>query len=197
MGWGRAGRFCLEVGRGGSSGHLRGVHLAPLQPLHSAAPASLCPTTSGLETAPCAGSLDLALAAHLCCFPLLPAVTRGEVEGTVEFTGKNTFFGKTAQMLQGNDGLGNLQKILLRVRATDRWQGGAGTHETLRKTSLFSSKSPPFLHGMAVACRVWAASVPARGPCLRSVCASLCPGAALSVCLCPPRRSCSCWWCCP
>jgi hypothetical protein len=43
------------------------------------------------------------------------AVTRGEVEATVEFTGKNTFFGKTAQMLQGNDGLGNLQKILLRI----------------------------------------------------------------------------------
>ena len=48
--------------------------------------------------------------------PPAPAVTRGEVEATVEFTGKNTFFGKTAQMLQGNDGLGNLQRILLRVR---------------------------------------------------------------------------------
>ncbi|KAL4448940.1 hypothetical protein ABPG77_007657 [Micractinium sp. CCAP 211/92] len=42
-------------------------------------------------------------------------VTRGEVEATVEFTGKNTFFGKTAQMLQGGDGLGNLQKILLKI----------------------------------------------------------------------------------
>lgn len=34
----------------------------------------------------------------------------------MEFTGKNTFFGKTAQMLQGQDGLGNLQKILLKAR---------------------------------------------------------------------------------
>ncbi|EFN51245.1 hypothetical protein CHLNCDRAFT_37518 [Chlorella variabilis] len=42
-------------------------------------------------------------------------ITRGEVEGTVEFTGKNTFFGKTAQMLQGDGGLGNLQKILLKI----------------------------------------------------------------------------------
>lgn len=42
-------------------------------------------------------------------------ITRGEVEATVEFTGKNTFFGKTAQMLQGNEGLGNLQKILLKI----------------------------------------------------------------------------------
>ncbi|PSC73000.1 p-type h+-atpase isoform C [Micractinium conductrix] len=42
-------------------------------------------------------------------------ITRGEVEGTVEFTGANTFFGKTASMLQGDDGLGNLQKILLKI----------------------------------------------------------------------------------
>ncbi|KAI7845817.1 hypothetical protein COHA_000727 [Chlorella ohadii] len=42
-------------------------------------------------------------------------ITRGEVEATVEFTGKNTFFGKTAQMLQGQDGLGNLQRILLKI----------------------------------------------------------------------------------
>ena len=33
----------------------------------------------------------------------------------MEFTGKNTFFGKTAQMLQGDGGLGNLQKILLKI----------------------------------------------------------------------------------
>lgn len=33
----------------------------------------------------------------------------------MEFTGANTFFGKTASMLQGDDGLGNLQKILLKV----------------------------------------------------------------------------------
>ncbi|KAG2499210.1 hypothetical protein HYH03_002791 [Edaphochlamys debaryana] len=43
-------------------------------------------------------------------------VVRGEVEGTVEFTGKNTFFGKTASMLQqGDDELGHLQKILLTI----------------------------------------------------------------------------------
>ena len=39
-------------------------------------------------------------------------VVRGEVEGTVEFTGSNTFFGKTASLLQGTDELGNLQKVL-------------------------------------------------------------------------------------
>mmetsp|Transcript_3655 Transcript_3655/g.7395 ORF Transcript_3655/g.7395 Transcript_3655/m.7395 type:complete len:913 (-) Transcript_3655:78-2816(-) len=42
-------------------------------------------------------------------------VVRGEVEGTVEYTGGNTFFGKTASLLQGDDELGNLQKVLLRI----------------------------------------------------------------------------------
>ena len=42
-------------------------------------------------------------------------ITRGEVEGTVEFTGSNTFFGKTATLLQGDNGLGNLQKLLLKI----------------------------------------------------------------------------------
>ncbi|GBF93619.1 H+-transporting ATPase [Raphidocelis subcapitata] len=42
-------------------------------------------------------------------------VTRGEVEGTVEFTGKHTFFGKTATMLQQADGMGHLQKILMQI----------------------------------------------------------------------------------
>lgn len=42
-------------------------------------------------------------------------VVRGEVEGTVEFTGSNTFFGKTATLLAGDDELGNLQKVLLRI----------------------------------------------------------------------------------
>ena len=43
-------------------------------------------------------------------------VTRGEVEGTVETTGQNTFFGKTAAMLQSveNSG-GSLQTLLLQV----------------------------------------------------------------------------------
>jgi H+-transporting ATPase len=40
-------------------------------------------------------------------------VVRGEVEGTVEFTGANTFFGKTASMLQSDSELGNLDKVLL------------------------------------------------------------------------------------
>lgn len=42
-------------------------------------------------------------------------ITRGEVEGTVEFTGSNTFFGKTATLLQGDNGLGNLQRLLLKI----------------------------------------------------------------------------------
>ncbi|WIA12441.1 hypothetical protein OEZ85_012477 [Tetradesmus obliquus] len=42
-------------------------------------------------------------------------VTRGEVEATVEFTGKHTFFGKTATMLQAADGIGHLAQILLRI----------------------------------------------------------------------------------
>lgn len=42
-------------------------------------------------------------------------ITRGEVEGTVEFTGKNTFFGKTALLLAGDDDLGSLQKLLLKI----------------------------------------------------------------------------------
>jgi H+-transporting ATPase len=43
-------------------------------------------------------------------------VVRGETEGTVETTGANTFFGKTASMLQavGNDG-GSLQILLMRI----------------------------------------------------------------------------------
>ncbi|EKX41028.1 hypothetical protein GUITHDRAFT_75022 [Guillardia theta CCMP2712] len=43
-------------------------------------------------------------------------VVRGEVEGTVESTGQNTFFGKTAQMLQsvGNES-GSLQILLMRI----------------------------------------------------------------------------------
>ena len=42
-------------------------------------------------------------------------VVRGEVEGTVEYTGSNTFFGKTATLLQGDDELGNLAKVLMRI----------------------------------------------------------------------------------
>eukprot|EP00601_Ochromonadales_sp_CCMP2298_P009985 CAMPEP_0173263164 /NCGR_PEP_ID=MMETSP1142-20121109/27201_1 /TAXON_ID=483371 /ORGANISM="non described non described, Strain CCMP2298" /LENGTH=731 /DNA_ID=CAMNT_0014198429 /DNA_START=148 /DNA_END=2340 /DNA_ORIENTATION=+ len=42
-------------------------------------------------------------------------VVRGEVEGTVEYTGSNTFFGKTASLLQGDDEMGNFQKVLLKI----------------------------------------------------------------------------------
>ncbi|KNC77588.1 hypothetical protein SARC_09955 [Sphaeroforma arctica JP610] len=41
--------------------------------------------------------------------------TRGEVEATVIATGMNTFFGKTAAMLNQGNEMGNLQRILLRI----------------------------------------------------------------------------------
>ncbi|KAG2499212.1 hypothetical protein HYH03_002792 [Edaphochlamys debaryana] len=45
-------------------------------------------------------------------------VVRGETEATVEFTGRNTFFGKTASLLQvGGNELGHLQRILLTIMA--------------------------------------------------------------------------------
>lgn len=40
---------------------------------------------------------------------------RGEVEATVAFTGANTFFGKTAQMLQQTTTISNLQYILIHI----------------------------------------------------------------------------------
>ena len=42
-------------------------------------------------------------------------VTRGEVEGTVEFTGVHTFFGKTAAMIQSVEGMSHFQLVLLRI----------------------------------------------------------------------------------
>jgi H+-transporting ATPase len=42
-------------------------------------------------------------------------VARGEQEGTVEFTGANTFFGKTASLLQQTVEYSNLQKILISI----------------------------------------------------------------------------------
>ena len=64
------------------------------------------------------------------------AVTRGEVEATVEFTGKNTFFGKTAQMLQGQDGLGNLQRILLKASKGAAGAGGGEAGGSARRLRL-------------------------------------------------------------
>eukprot|EP00475_Leptophrys_vorax_P025000 TRINITY_DN3479_c0_g2_i1.p1 TRINITY_DN3479_c0_g2~~TRINITY_DN3479_c0_g2_i1.p1 ORF type:complete len:987 (+),score=347.54 TRINITY_DN3479_c0_g2_i1:157-2961(+) len=42
-------------------------------------------------------------------------VVRGETEATVEFTGADTFFGKTAALLGGGNEISNLQKILLKI----------------------------------------------------------------------------------
>ena len=42
-------------------------------------------------------------------------VVRGEVEATVEFTGVNTFFGKTASLLQSKPEASHLQKILMSI----------------------------------------------------------------------------------
>jgi H+-transporting ATPase len=42
-------------------------------------------------------------------------VVRGEVEATVAATGGNTFFGKTAALLQGGRESSNLEKMLLRI----------------------------------------------------------------------------------
>jgi H+-transporting ATPase len=42
-------------------------------------------------------------------------VVRGEVEGTVEFTGGMTFFGKTAALLGGDNEYSNMQKMLVDI----------------------------------------------------------------------------------
>merc|ERR1719364_535023 len=42
-------------------------------------------------------------------------VVRGETEGTVEFTGINTFFGKTAALLADTEELSNVQYLLIRI----------------------------------------------------------------------------------
>jgi len=42
-------------------------------------------------------------------------VVRGEIEGTVEFTGANTFLGKTAALLETNYEFSYLQKLLMKV----------------------------------------------------------------------------------
>jgi len=42
-------------------------------------------------------------------------VVRGEVEATVMFTGKDSFFGKTAAMLSGPEETSNLQKLLIKI----------------------------------------------------------------------------------
>ena len=42
-------------------------------------------------------------------------VVRGEVEGTVEFTGADTFFGKTAALLQQTNEISNLQMVIVTI----------------------------------------------------------------------------------
>ena len=42
-------------------------------------------------------------------------VVRGEVEATVAATGADTFFGKTASLLNSEKGMGHLQKMLLGI----------------------------------------------------------------------------------
>eukprot|EP01038_Epipyxis_sp_PR26KG_P012334 gene12334-16543_t len=42
-------------------------------------------------------------------------VVRGEVEGTVEFTGAKTFFGRTASLLQNDNEVSNLQNMLMDI----------------------------------------------------------------------------------
>jgi len=42
-------------------------------------------------------------------------VVRGEVEATVEFTGADTFFGKTASLLVGSNEVSNLQNVLITI----------------------------------------------------------------------------------
>merc|ERR1711988_155828 len=45
-------------------------------------------------------------------------VARGETEGTVEFTGINTFFGKTASLLAQGEEVPNMQKLLITITFT-------------------------------------------------------------------------------
>merc|ERR1711988_510994 len=45
-------------------------------------------------------------------------VARGETEGTVEFTGANTFFGKTASLLAQSEEVSNMQKLLITITFT-------------------------------------------------------------------------------
>ena len=42
-------------------------------------------------------------------------VVRGEVDATVEFTGIDTFFGKTAALLQGDTEVSNMQRLLIKI----------------------------------------------------------------------------------
>ena len=49
------------------------------------------------------------------CEPAAPLCGWGQVHATVEQTGKHTFFGRTATLLQSVDSMGSLQRVLMRV----------------------------------------------------------------------------------
>mmetsp|Transcript_8467 Transcript_8467/g.18971 ORF Transcript_8467/g.18971 Transcript_8467/m.18971 type:complete len:823 (+) Transcript_8467:274-2742(+) len=49
------------------------------------------------------------------CCKMGSTVVRGEVNATIEFTGEDTFFGKTASLLQHRDEHSHLQKMLMRI----------------------------------------------------------------------------------
>lgn len=85
-------------------------------------------------------------------------ITRGESEGTVEFTGANTFFGKTATLLQGDNGLGNLQRLLLKIMFVL-----VALSLTLCLTALFYlifAKDVPFKRALSFAVVLLVASIP-------------------------------------
>ena len=46
---------------------------------------------------------------------LEPMAVPAQVHAAVEQTGKHTFFGRTATLLQSVDSLGSLQRVLMRV----------------------------------------------------------------------------------
>jgi len=86
-------------------------------------------------------------------------VTRGEVEGTVMATGMNTFFGKTATMIQAvDDSLGNLQKILLRIMIV--LVVLSVTLCTVALIYLMTAKSQSFSDALSFAVVLLVASIP-------------------------------------
>ncbi len=85
-------------------------------------------------------------------------ITRGEVEGTVEFTGNHTFFGKTAMLLSGDDDLGSLQRLLLKIMAVLIVMSC-----TLCLTALLYlaiAKNEPFTKALSFAIVLLVASIP-------------------------------------
>jgi hypothetical protein len=71
------------------------------------------------RVSPPAVAARAACACACVCAPQQPALTPARTppgsHTPTQCTGKNTFFGKTATMLQSADGLGHLQKILMSI----------------------------------------------------------------------------------